>query len=152
MDWIVFVHVFSAVIWVGGMIIVRFVVHPSLQHMTDTISRLEMSLKLMKRLFRFMMPFILLMVVTGVALFFAFASSQDVQGARLFLIKEVILGIMVLNYLWMIRLRYHAERIFKNTHFPKARETLMMIPHYLLPLNIILGVVALYFGVALRGL
>lgn len=149
---IVFLHVFAAVVWVGGMIIIRFVVHPSLANIVDKISRLEMSLKLMRKLFWFMVPFIVIVFLTAWILWSMMSSVEPQETTQWMLIKGSVLGLMLLNYLWMIKRRNNAYRMFKNTHFPKAKETLSIIPQYLLPLNIILGLIALYFGVSLRGL
>ncbi|MFZ5374101.1 MAG: hypothetical protein ACOZBX_00965, partial [Campylobacterota bacterium] len=48
---IVFLHVLSAVVWVGGMIAVRFAAHQSLSMIADPKLRLERAAHTLKRLF-----------------------------------------------------------------------------------------------------
>lgn len=43
---IVFLHVISAVIWVGGMIAIRFAIHYSIQEIQEPKLRLERTLEI----------------------------------------------------------------------------------------------------------
>jgi len=53
---IVFLHVLSAFVWVGGMIAIRGAVHPSLQHIDDPKVRIARTLEIMHRLFMIVLP------------------------------------------------------------------------------------------------
>ena len=48
---IIFLHILSAVIWVGGMIAIRFAVHPSLQSIDDSKIKLGLTLQIVGKLF-----------------------------------------------------------------------------------------------------
>ena len=48
---IVFLHVISAVVWVGGMIAMRFAAHPSFMEIESPLKRLEHISKALKKLF-----------------------------------------------------------------------------------------------------
>ncbi|MCF6172831.1 MAG: hypothetical protein L3J44_03500, partial [Campylobacteraceae bacterium] len=55
---IVFLHVLSAIIWVGGMIAIRLAVHPSMQTIEDPKIKLGKTLMLMGKFFNIVIPFI----------------------------------------------------------------------------------------------
>ena len=78
---IVFLHVLSAFIWVGGMIAIRIAVHPVISRggvtgaqmlqndvkdsMLKPQQRLGITLQITGRLFNLVMPFIVILLVTG---------------------------------------------------------------------------------------
>ncbi len=147
---IVFLHVISAFIWVGGMIIIRFAVHPSLQNIQNGSVKLGVTLEIMQRLFRLVMPFIAILVISAVLM----AIGLGFKGTALYPIvhvKEAIWTIMTLNFSYMFIKRDKAQTLFDNGDMVGAKNILMPIPKILLPLNIALGIIALYFGITLRG-
>lgn len=70
----------------------------------------------------------------------------------LFLSKEIIWTIMAVNYTYMYIKREKAWKLFSTGDVAGAKAQMTWIPHLLLPLNIILGLVALWMGVSLRGM
>jgi hypothetical protein len=48
--------------------------------------------------------------------------------------------------------RAKAAKLFAKDEIALAKAQLSWIPHLLLPLNIVLGLIALWMGVSLRGL
>lgn len=143
---IVFLHVLSAFIWVGGMIAIRFTVHPTMQSIEDPKIKLGKTLALMGMFFNLVIPFILLILLTAVTMVFAMGSSLNMQ------IKETIWVVMAANFLWMYLKRRKAQRLFNAGDLALAKATVALIPKLLLPLNIVLGIAALWLGVTLRGL
>jgi uncharacterized membrane protein len=147
---VVFFHVLSAFVWVGGMIAIRGAVHPSLQHIDDPKVRLARTLEIMHRLFMIVMPFIIVLIMTGGMM----AIGMGFKGTPLYgmvHMKEAIWTIMTINYTWMFIKRNKAERLFVAGDLAGAKAVLAPIPNIMLPLNIALGVVALAVGIALRG-
>jgi len=147
---VVFFHVLSAFVWVGGMIAIRGAVHPSLQHIDDPKVRLARTLEIMHRLFMIVMPFIIVLLVTGGMM----AIGMGFKGTPLYgmvHVKEAIWTIMTINYTWMFIKRNKAERLFVAGDLAGAKAVLAPIPNVMLPLNIALGVVALAVGITLRG-
>ena len=63
---IVFLHVLSAFVWVGGMIAIRLAVHPNLQLIEDPKVRLGRTLAITGKFFNVVIPFILLLILTAV--------------------------------------------------------------------------------------
>ncbi len=142
---LIFLHVVSAVIWIGGMIAIRVAVHPSLQSIEDPKIKLGKTLEIVKRLFHVVIPFIVILIITGVIFVFAGFKTPLVH------IKEAIWTIMTLNYILMYIKRAKAEKLFKSGKLADAKEQMKLLPSLLLPINIALGMVAIYLGVELGG-
>ena len=143
---IVFLHVFSAVIWIGGMIAIRVAVHPVLQSFEDGKLRLGTTLKIVGRLFNLVIPFIILLLVTALIFEIKFNINSP-----LIHIKEAIWTIMTINFIVMYIKRLKAVKLFNSGNIADARDKVAIIPKLLLPINIFLGVVAIVVGVILRG-
>ena len=164
---LVFLHVLSAFIWVGGMIAIRVAVHPVISRggvgeeqmlKSDVMSlmltppkRLGITLQIMGRLFNLVLPFIVILFVTGLTMAIATGGHQGVLKS-LFLSKEILWSIMAVNFTYMYMQRAKAWKLFSKGDVALAKAQLAWIPNVLLPLNIILGLIALWMGVSLRGL
>ena len=164
---IVFLHVLSAFIWVGGMIAIRVAVHPVIQgggvtqeemtksdvmsKMLEPIQRLGITLQVTGRLFNLVMLFIVILFATGLTMAIATGGHHgDLKS--LFISKEILWMIMAVNYTYMYIKRAKAWKLFSTGNVAEAKAQLSWIPNVLLPLNIVLGLVALWLGVSLRGL
>ncbi|WP_295421076.1 hypothetical protein [Sulfurovum sp.] len=148
---VVFLHVLSAFIWVGGMIAIRIAVHPVLQSIEEPKIKLGKTLEITGRLFHLVIPFIITLLVTGLMMAIG---SQGHHGdlKSFFLGKEIIWTAMTLNFTYMYMQRRAAWKLFEMGKLPEAKAKVKLIPDLLLPVNIALGILALYLGVSLRGL
>lgn len=143
---ILFLHIVSAVIWVGGMVAIKFAVHPVLQSIEEPKIKLGKTLHIVDRLFNLVMPFIVLIILCG----FIILKGTGLSGIIVYT-KESLWTIMTLNYVYMYIKRTHAQTLFEQGNFAGAKEQVRLLPNVLLPLNIVLGVVAIFLGVVLRG-
>lgn len=166
-QFIVFVHVLSAIIWVGGMIAMRVAVHPVVSrggvtakqmlqsdvmvNMLEPKQRLGITLQSMGRLFNLVMPFIILLFATGLIMAIATGGHKGALKT-MFISKEIIWTIMAVNYTYMYVRRAKAWKLFSVGKVPEAKAKMKWMANVLLPLNIVLGLVALWMGVSLRGL
>lgn len=146
---VVFLHVVCAVIWVGGMIAIRFAVHPTLQTIADPIERLTKTTQIVGRFFIMVIPAIFFLVVSALIM------TQLYRGTPLAPVvhmKEAIWTFMTLNFAVMfIRVRKAKKALLAND--PQTAATLMgFVSKYMIPVNIALGIVALTMGITLRGL
>ena len=161
---IVFLHVLSAFVWVGGMMAIRFAVHPALQSIDDPKVRLGRTLAITGKFFHLVIPFILLIIITAifmsVGLGFrasAVSPSGDIisQSAyatyQIVHIKEVVWMIMVANFSYMYYQRAKAQKLYDSGDTAGAKKSVRLIPNTLLPINISLGILALWLGITLRG-
>jgi len=160
---IVFMHVISAVIWVGGMVAMRYAAHQSFVHVEEPLIRLERIAHALKRLFTIVWPFVIVLIITAVLMAVGWdfrnaavdATGKVIDEAAMHLynlvhIKEVLWMIMAINLGVMMVLRKKAEKLLGQDDLAGAQSKLSIIGQYLVPINIVLGVVAIYLGVVLR--
>jgi uncharacterized membrane protein len=160
---IVFLHVISAVVWVGGMIAMRFAAHHSFMELSPE-QRLPRVAHALKRLFTIVSPFVIILIVTAVIMAVGLgfrAAAVDANGNviddyamyiyNLVHVKEVIWMIMSVNLLAMILRRNKAQKLLDAGDMAGAKNILGLIGKYMVPLNIILGVIAIFLGVTLRN-
>jgi len=160
---IVFLHVISAVIWVGGMIAMRYAAHQSIQMLEDAPQKLQRTAYALKRLFAIVAPFVIILIITAVIMAVglgfrdaAVDSNGNVIDAyamsiyNIVHVKESIWTIMSINYIAMVFRRNKAQKLLNMQDFIGAKVQLSLIGKYMVPLNIILGIVAIYLGVTLR--
>ena len=161
---IVFLHVISAVIWVGGMVAMRFAAHQSFMQIESPLHRLERISQSLKRLFTIVAPFVIVLIITAVimAVGLGFRSAAvDADGNvidayameiyNLVHLKEVIWMIMATNLTAMILRRNKAQKLLNKGDAAGAKKALELIGKYMVPVNIVLGVIAIYLGVVLRN-
>ena len=163
----VFLHVLSAFIWVGGMIAIRLAAHPVIQKggvtdeqalksdvmvaMLEPKQRLGITLQITGRLFNLVLPFIVILFVTGLMMAIATGGHHG-DLKPIFLSKEILWTVMAVNFTYMYLQRAKAWKFFQAGEIATAKAQLTWIPNVLLPLNIVLGLIALWLGVSLRGL
>ena len=148
---IVFLHVISAVIWVGGMIAIRFAVHYSIQNIEEPKIKLARTLELLKRFFFMVIPAILTLLITAIIMIIALGF----KGTELYsvvIVKEIIWTIMTLIFITIYIKRNKAQKAFNSGDFASAKNNLLPIATYFIPINIILGLIAIFLGIILRGL
>lgn len=143
---IIFLHILSAVIWVGGMIAIRFAVHPSLQSIDEPKIKLGKTLQIVGRLFNIVMPFIVISAFCGILII----KGAGYSGAIVHL-KEAIWTVMTLNFAYMYIKRSKAQKLYNVGDMAQAKEMVRLLPTVLLPINIVLGLMAIFAGVTLRG-
>jgi len=162
---IVFLHVLSAFVWVGGMIAIRLAVHPVLQSIEDPKLKLGKTLAITGKFFHIVIPFILLIIMTAIIMSVGLGfreAAVDSSGAiisesafatyQLVHLKEVLWTVMAANFTWMYIKRRKAQQLFDAGDLPAAKARVAIIPRLLLPINIVLGIAAIWLGIALRGL
>jgi len=147
---ILFLHILGAFVWVGGMIVIISAVYPSLKHIEDKKTQIARTLEVMQRFFMIILPFVVILIITGSTMTIGMGFKKTPLYMMIHL-KEAIWIVMAFSYLLMFIRRNKAERLFVSGDLVGARELLSPISNLILPLNIILGVVALAVGITLRG-
>lgn len=147
---IVFLHVLGGVVWVGGMIAIRFTVHPSLQTIDQADIKLGKTLEIIGRLFNLVIPFILIILITAIIMVVAM-NLKESDVYTVVILKEAIWTIMTVNFIYMYIKRRKAQQLFDAGDLPAAKAQVRLLPNILLPINLVLGIIAIYLGVTLRG-
>lgn len=161
---IIFLHILSAVVWVGGMIAMKYAAHPSFIKIESPLHRLERISQALKRLFTIVSPFVIILIITAVLMSVGLgfrAAAVDANGNvidnyameiyNLVHVKEVIWIVMATNLFAMILRRNKAQKLLDKGDAAGAKKALELIGKYMVPLNIILGIIAIYLGVTLRN-
>jgi len=161
---IVFFHVISAVVWVGGMVAMKFAAHSSFMRIESPLHRLERISQALNRLFMIVLPFVVILIITAVIMAVGLgfrAAAVDASGNvideyamyiyNIVHVKEVIWMVMAANLAAMIFRRNKAQKLLVQGDTAGAKESLALIGKYMVPLNIALGIIAIYLGVTLRN-
>jgi len=161
---IVFLHVISAVVWVGGMIAMRYAAHNSFMYIESPLNRLERISHALKRLFVIVTPFVIILIITAVIMAVGLgfreaavdADHNVIDESAMFLYnlihtKEAIWMLMAANLALMAIFRNQADKLLDKGDATGAKGKLGLIGKYMVPLNIVLGIVAIYMGVFLRN-
>jgi len=148
---IVFLHVLSAVIWIGGMIAIRFAVHYSMQNIENPRIKLERTLENLKRFFYLVIPAILTLLITAIIMIIGSGFKESTLYS-LVIVKEIIWSLMTIIFIIIYIKRNKAQKSFLNEDMNTTKNNLIPIANYFIPINILLGIVAIFIGVLLRGL
>lgn len=146
---IIFLHVVSAVIWVGGMIIMRGAAHPAFLKIDTPQERLKIVATALKRLFWLVLPFVLILIATGAVLAIEYGLKHT-DFNYLTHIKEGIWTLMFINLGAMMIRRSKAQKAIEADDFDEAGRLLGLIGRFMVPVNIALGMAAIVVGVMLR--
>jgi len=147
---IVFLHVLSGVIWVGGMVAMRYAAHPSFLEIESPIKRLERIADALKRLFYIVLPFVIVLFITAFIMIKGYSLSES-EFKTLGLLKVTIWSVMFVNLLVMLYRRDRAQKAIEDGRVVDAKKKLEMIGKYMVPLNIALGVIAIFLGSTLSS-
>ncbi|MDT8337760.1 MAG: hypothetical protein RQ763_01035 [Sulfurimonas sp.] len=147
---IVFLHVISAVVWVGGMIAMRYAAHHSFLEIESPQKRLERIAHALKRLFYLVLPFVVTLMVTAVFMIKGYGLNQS-DFSALSHAKEGIWSVMFINLIVMILRRNRGERMLNEGNMVGAKNQIEFIGKFMVPLNIALGVSAIFLGTYLSS-
>ncbi len=132
------------------MIAIRFAVHYSMQEIEEPKIKLGRTLENLRRFFNMVIPAIIILLITAVIMIVALGF----KGTPLYsvvIVKEIIWTIMTIVFITIYIKRNRAQKAFNEGKPPIAKEILTPIAQYFIPLNIVLGLIAIYLGVTLRG-
>lgn len=140
---IIFLHVISAIVWIGGMIVIRFAVHYSMQNIEEPKIRLGRTLENLKRFFSMVIPSIITLLITAIILILAL-DFKDTELYKFVIAKEIIWFIMTLIFIIIYIKRDKAQKAFDSGDFLSAKNQLNPLAKYLIP-KYIFGNCCCYF-------
>jgi hypothetical protein len=127
----------------------RFAAHHSFMALKEPPRRLEHITLALKRLFAIVAPFVVILLLTALMMAVSMDLHQSEQASWVFA-KEAIWTIMAINYLLMVLRRNKGERLMEQGNLIDAKRMIGLIGSFMVPFNIVLGIVAIYLGVTLR--
>ena len=119
---IIFLHVISAIVWIGGMIVIRFAVHYSMQNIEEPKIRLGRTLENLKRFFSMVIPSIITLLITAIILILAL-DFKDTELYKFVIAKEIIWFIMTLIFIVIYIKRDKAQKAFNGGDFLSAKKS-----------------------------
>lgn len=147
---IIFLHVISGVIWVGGMIAMRYAAHQSFLNIESPQKRLEHIAYALKRLFNIVLPFVIILIITAVFMIKGYGLNGS-DLAPLSHVKEGIWTLMFLNLAVMIFRRNRGEKLLNKGDMVGAKNQIELIGKFMVPVNIALGITAIFIGTYLSS-
>ena len=146
---LILLHVMGAVVWVGGMIAMRFAAHYAFLDISTPQQRLPILSHALKRLFYIVLPFVIVLLATGGVLTVGYGMKHT-DFYYLAHIKETIWTVMFLNLVAMMVRRSKADKAMEAGDYKKAGALLGLIGKVMVPVNIVLGITAIAVGALLR--
>jgi len=149
---IVFLHILSACLLIGSMFVMRFVIQPVEEGIVDNKIKFGSCLKMMKRYIVFLLPVMLIIVLTSIFmnLGIGFKSGNPTTYVMVNT-KEALWTFIAFNFIYMYFKYLKAKKGFNEGNYIEVEENMVLMVKYLIPLNLILAVISVYFGVILRG-
>lgn len=156
---VIFFHVMSASVWVGGMVTLWFLTRESSSHVSIE-RRATGRAETYKKFFTFFSPFIILLLITSIFMALGYKDNavdangftldfKNLETFKLINTKGSIWLIMVMNMGFMLWILNKASCKLCKT---KVRADCMwLVGKYLLPINILLGFAGIFLGVFLRS-
>jgi len=152
LPYIFIVHIFSAVIWVGGMINFTLTVYPSVQQIPNEKMFIRTALRTLNRFFKLLISVSILLGISGYILAIGkdFAHRDPVM-AVVVTSKEFIWGFMFVLYLYSYYKIKEARARCLASDSEHAKDNVKLIAYYIFGVSILLGFSAIYFGFLLRS-
>ena len=150
--YIIFFHIVSAMLLVGSLFTLRFIVSPVILTIESQEERYEKVLNLLKN-FAIVITAAMLILVSA-SIFMSVGLGFEYGNPSTYVMintKEAIWIFIVFNFVYMgIKYKY-AKRALKEKEYIQVHENIILIVSYLVPLNFILSLIAVFMGIILRG-
>lgn len=149
---IVFLHIVSAALLIGSMFVMRFVIQPVEVDVPDVKIKFTSCMKMMRRYIFFLVPVMLLIACTSIFMHIGlgFKSGNPMSNIMVH-IKEALWTFIGFNFVYMYFKYLKAKKGFEEENYIEVEENVILMVRYLIPLNLLLAVISVYFGVILRG-
>ncbi|MDD2384910.1 MAG: hypothetical protein PHN18_12020 [Sulfurospirillaceae bacterium] len=149
---IVFLHIISACLLIGSMFVMRFVIQPVEVDIEDEKVKFGSCLKMMKRYILFLVPVMLIIVLTSIFMNLGLGFKNGNPATYVMVhTKEALWTFITFNFVYMYFKYLQAKKGFDVENYIEVEENMVLMVRYLIPLNLILAMISVYFGVILRG-
>ncbi|MBE0492139.1 MAG: hypothetical protein IBX44_07790 [Sulfurospirillum sp.] len=149
---IIFLHVLAAAVLIGGMVVLRFVLKPTLVSKDKEEIKFARCLQILDNFLKIMLPFMLILISASwlmrVGLGFAYASPII---ETLLHVKEALWMILAFNFSVAYWKFLNAKAFYKKRAYFEVGENISLIINYLIPVNLVFALIGVYLGVIMRG-
>ena len=151
-SFIIMIHITSAIIWIGASFIFVASIFPSLMQIPNDRMITRTTIRILYRYLKITFGFSFLLVFSGMII--VIAKNLTTNGP---LIETII---YTKGYIWIAMTSLYVYALVKiksarNICFHgdtlRAIASLKAVTNYAFTLNVLLGLIAIYFGIMLRG-
>ena len=149
---IIFFHIASAMLLVGSLFMMRVIVKPVIDSIASQEERYAKGLELIRRYGYFLI--LVMLVLISASIFMNVGLGFKYGNPTTYIMihtKEALWTFMAFNFVYMYFKYRNAVKAYKEQEYIEVHENLILIVNYLIPLNFVLGMIAVYFGIILRG-
>jgi uncharacterized membrane protein len=145
---LLFLHLLAAVIWVGGMFFAHFALRPSVAEVLQPPQRIPLMTATLGRFFRVVSLAIVVIVLTGFAMFARAGFASAPIGWHLMLGLGILMAVLF-TYIYAVPYQQLRRRSQAGA-WPDAASALGIIRH-LVAFNLFLGACAIASAAFARG-
>lgn len=149
---IIFFHVISAVLLIGSLFLIRFLIVPVFDKIEQEEVRYKAYLELIKYFLSFI--FVVMFILITVSVFMNVGLGLKFGDQTTYIIahtKEIVWSIMMLNFIVMYVKYKSAQKAMKNNVLVEVHENIVLIVKYLVPANLVISLLSVYLGIIIRG-
>jgi uncharacterized membrane protein len=121
-----------------------------MQNIEDPKIKLGRTLENLRRFFSMVIPTIIILLITAIIMIIALELKES-ELYKFAIVKEIVWTIMTIIFVVIYIKRNKAQKAFDNGDFATAKNQLTPLAKYLIPTNIVLGLIAIILGITLRG-
>ncbi len=145
---IIFLHIISASLLIGSMFVIIFIIRPAEKNIKNVEVKCRNCLRILTRYIIFLVPIMLVIVSASVFMSVGMGFKYGNPAAFIIIhIKETIWLFIAFNFLYMYKKYLNAKRAFEKEDFLVVQENIILIIRYLIPLNLVVSMIAVYFGI-----
>jgi uncharacterized membrane protein len=149
---IIFFHIMSASVLIGSMFVIIFIIRPIGVREKNVGIKCGKCLMVLKRFNIFLAPAMLILVSASVFMNVGMGFEYGDPTAFIMIhIKESIWLFIAFNFMYIYKKYLNAKKAYKDKDYLVVQENIILITKYLVPLNLVCSLIAVYFGILIKG-
>lgn len=150
--YIVLFHILSSTLLVGGFFVMSFLIRPIINKIKIPSVKYGSGIEFVKKFLICTVVCLFIILITGVLMSVGlrFSSGNPATNVIIHTLEALWIFISANSFYMFMKYRESKKYFAKNEHI-EIHENLELIFRYVIPLNLIIGVISIYFGILLRG-
>jgi len=149
---IIFIHILSASLLIGSMFVLIFIIRPINVKVGNVKYKCIHCLRVLKRFIYFLVPDMLILISASIFMNIGMGFEYGDPTAFIMIhIKESLWIFIAFNFLYIYKKYLNAKNAFEAEDYLVVQENIILIIKYFVPLNLVLSLIAVYFGILIKG-
>lgn len=149
---IIFLHVASSALLIGSLFVMRFIIQPVEVEVPDIKIKYSSCIKMLKRYLIFLIPILSIIILSSLFMHLGMGFKNGNPATYVMVhTKEALWTFIVFNFMYMYLKYRKAKKGLDSENYIEVEENVILMVKYIVPLNLVLALVSVYFGVVLRG-